>query len=220
MPASYSPIAARGSIALGDQAVVDEVEPGDVVCRLERGLGGLLVSQVPLIDGVARRDLVDLRRAVCLRLGRIDHRGQQLIIDLDLLGGVPGLRQRLGENDGDRVADVVRLAVRERRMRRHLHRRAVLGRDHPAANEIADLVARKLGAGEHREHARHFGRGGAVDRFDPRVGVGRAQEIGVALPRTVHVVGVVTLAGDEALVLFAAHRRTDSGCAHGGLLPG
>ena len=149
---------------VGRQAVVDEVEPGDVVRRLERGLGGLLVSQVPLIDGVARRDLVDLRRAVCLRLGRIGHGRQRLITDVDLLGRVPGLCQRLGENDGDRVADVVCLAVRERRMRRHLHLRAVLGRDHPAANEVPDLVARKRGAGEDRKHARHFGRGGAVDR--------------------------------------------------------
>ena len=191
-----------------------------MVCRFERGLAGLLISQVPLIDGVARRDLVDLRRALRLRLGGIGHRGQRLVVDADLLGGVLGLRQRFGDHDGDRITDMVGLPVRERRVRRHLHLRAVLGRNHPAANEIADLVACKLGAGENREHARHFRRGRAVDRLDPGVGVGRAQEIGAALPRTVHVVGIVTFARDEALVLFAAHRRTDSGCAHGGLLPG
>src|SRR3954463_8736707 len=121
---------------------------------------------------------------------------------------------------GARVASVVRCAVRKRRMRRHLHLRAILGRDHPAANEVPDLVARKRFAGEDGKHARHFGRGGTVDRLDTGMGMGRAKEIGVALARTIHVVGVVTLARNEALVLFAAHRRTDSGCAHGSLLPG
>ena len=179
------------------------------------------VAEVPLIDGVARRDLVDLRRALRLRLGGIGHRGQHLVVDADLLGGVLGLRQRLGDDDGDRIADMVGLAVRERRVRRHLHLRAVLGRDHPAADEIADLVAGKLGAGEHREHARHCRRGRAVDRLDPGVGVGQsAGNRRRHCPGRFDVVGVVTLAGDEALVLFAAHRRTDPGCAHGGLLPG
>ena len=200
------------------QPVVDEIELGDVLGRLERRLGRLRIAEVPLIDGVARRDLVDLRAR--LRLGRIGHRRQRLVVDLDLLGGVLGLRQRLGEDDGDRIADMVRLAMGDRRMRRILHLRAVLGRDHPAANETADLVGGKLGAGEHREHARHRRRRLAVDAPDLGVGMRRAQEVGLALAGTVDVVGVVALAGDEALVLFAAHRRTDTGRAHGSLLPG
>src|SRR5262245_66077460 len=49
--------------------------------------------------------------------------------------------------------------------------------------------------------------------------MGRAQEVGVALAGTVDVVGVVAFARHEALVLFAADRCTDSGRAHGDLLP-
>ncbi len=157
--------------------------------------------------------------ALPLRLGRIGHRRQHLVIDLDPLGGVLRLRQRLGDDDRDRIADVVRLAMGDRRVRRHLHLRAVLGGDHPAADEIADLVGGKLGAGEHREHARHGGGRLGVDLPDLGVGMGRAQEIGMGLARTVDVVRVMTLAGDEALVLFAAHRRADAGRAHGGFLP-
>src|ERR1700681_1961084 len=55
VPASYS-------------AVVDEIDPGDVRRRLERGLGGLRIAEMPLIDGVVGGDLVNLRRALGLRL--------------------------------------------------------------------------------------------------------------------------------------------------------
>src|SRR2546426_6138071 len=78
------------------------------------------------------------------------------------------------------------------------------------------MVAGKLGAGEPRDHT---GRLAAVDAPDPGVSMARAQKIGVALAGTIDVGRVVTLAGDETMILFAAHRRADSGRAHGGLLP-
>src|SRR5439155_571734 len=92
------------------------------------------------------------------------------------------------------------------------------GMDHPAADEIADLVGSKLGAGEHREHARHRLRGLGVDRLDLRVRVRRPQKMDIGLARPVDVVGVLALAGDKAEVFLAAHRRADTGRAHGGLL--
>jgi hypothetical protein len=111
------------------------------------------------------------------------------------------------------------LAVGERRMRRHLHRRAVLGVDHPAADEIADLVGRKLRAVKDRDHAGHAGRLVDVDRFDRGVSVRRTDEIGIGLAGPVDVVGVVALAGDEAVILLAAYRGADPGCSHGIFLP-
>ncbi len=190
-----------------------------MLCSCNRGLDRLRVAEMPLIDGVMRGDLVDLGRALPLRLGRIGHRGQYLVVDLDLLGGVFRLRQRLRDDDRHGIADIVGFAVGDRRVRGHLHLRAILGRDHPAANEVADLVGGEFCGCQHREHARHCGGGLAVDAVDPGVGMGRAQEIRVALAGTVDVVGVVAFARDEALVLFAADRRTDSGRAHGDLLP-
>ncbi len=110
--------------------------------------------------------------------------------------------------------------MRQRRMRRHLHRRAVLGVDHPAADQTADLVGGELGAGQHGKHARHPVGGSVIDLADFGARMGRPQEAGMGLPRAVDVGGVLALAGDEALILFAAYRRTDAGRAHGSLLPG
>ena len=197
---------------VGHQAVVDDVELGDVLGRLDRRVGRLGVAEMPLVDRVLRRDLVDRRRA--LRLGRIGHRRQHLVVDLDLLGGVLGLRQRLGHHHRDRIADIAGLARRDRRMRRHLHRRAVLGMDHPAADQIADLVGRKLGAGQHRDHAGHSSRRGDVDLLDPGVRMRRAHEHRAGLARPADVVGVLALAGDEAEVFLAAHRCADPGRGH------
>src|ERR1700733_7932773 len=87
--------------------------------------------------------------------------------------------------------------------------------DHPAADEIADFVIGKLDAGEHGEDARHAGRGLGVDRFDRRVCVRRTDEISACLTGPVDVVGIVALAGDEALIFLAAHRGADTGSAHG-----
>src|SRR5262249_40903236 len=97
----------------------------------------------------------------------------------------------------------------------HLHGRAVLGVNHPAADEISDLVGGKLGAGEHGEHAGRGRRFRGIDLLEPRVGVRRAHEISVGLSRPADVVGVMAFAGDETLVLLAAHRGADPGRAHG-----
>ena len=48
---------------VGHQAVVDDVELGDVLGRLEGGIDGVGVAEVPLVDRVVRRDVMDLRRA-------------------------------------------------------------------------------------------------------------------------------------------------------------
>ena len=108
------------------QAIVDEIEPGDVPCGLEGDIDGLGIADVPLIDGVACRNLVDLRCLLPLRLARIGHCRQYFIIDADFLGRVFCLRQRIGDDDRNCIADMIGLALGERRMRRHLHRRAVL----------------------------------------------------------------------------------------------
>jgi hypothetical protein len=167
-----------------------------------------------LIDRVLRRDVVDQRRALLLRRGGIGDGGQHRVIDFHFFRGIARLRQRLADHDGDRIADMAGFAVGEHRMRRHFHRRAVLGMNHPAADQIADLVAGELRAGEHREHARHGGRGFGVDRLDRRMGVRRADEIGESLARPVDVVGIVARAGDEAAIFLAAHRSADPGRTH------
>ena len=200
------------------QPIVDDIELGDVLGRFECGFSAFRIADVPLIDGVVRRDFVDLRGARLLRRGQVGDRRQYGVVDLELFGGVARLRQRFRDDNRDRIADVAGFAVSERRMRRHFHRRAVFGMNHPAADEIADLVGGELRAGQHRDHAWRGGRRLAVDRFDGRVGVRGTDEEGVSLAGPVDVVRVVALAGDEAVVLLAAHCGADPGRTHGSLL--
>ena len=187
------------------QPVVDEFEFCDVLGVLERRVGRGRVADVPIVDGVVGRAVVNERRAFLRSFGRIDHGGERLVIDHDFLGGVFRLRQCIGDHDRDGVADMIGLAGGERRVRRHLHRRAVLRQHRPAADEIAELVLGELFAGEHAGHARHFRRRRGVDLLDLGVRVRRADEINRRLPRPVDVVGVVAFAGDEPLVFLAAH---------------
>ena len=200
---------------VGDQPVVDEIDLGDVPGVAECGIDGCLVAQVPLVDGVAGRFRVQLRLAGVLGGGDVDGGRQGVVVDGDALGGILGLRQRLADDDGDVVADVAHLALCEGRVCAGLHGRAVLGVDHPAANEPADLVGGDVGACIDRQAARRFHRGGGIDALDVGVGVRRAHEHGVGLAGAIDVVGVLALAGDEALVFLATHWRADAGCAHG-----
>src|SRR5262249_28476550 len=75
-----------------------------------------------------------------------------------------------------RIADMTYFIGGKRWMRRHLHWRAVLGVDHPPADQIADLVCRKLFAGEHVDDAWHCLGRRHINALDLRVGVRGADE--------------------------------------------
>ena len=138
---------------VGDQPVVDDVELRHVSCGGEGRVGRGLVAKMPVVDRVVGRDVMDLRLSGARGLRQIDHRGQFAIVDLDLLRCVFRLSQGVGDDDGDVVADVAHLALGERRVGAGLHRRAVLGMNHPAADEAADLVGRDVVAGEDGDDA-------------------------------------------------------------------
>jgi hypothetical protein len=83
------------------------------------------------IEADIRRRVVDMRRILPRRRGRFDHRGQNLVLDFHLLGGVFGRVHRLGDDHGDRLADEARFVGRQRVMprleRRHIALVAQLG---------------------------------------------------------------------------------------------
>src|SRR5262245_10362775 len=91
--------------------------------------------------------------------------------------------------------------------------------DHPAADEMADLVGSEIGAGEHVDAGAPAHRA-RVDALDFGVRVRRADEERMALARAVEVVGVMATSGDEPDVFLAAHRGADPGRAHGVLPAG
>src|SRR3984885_9245602 len=91
--------------------------------------------------------------------------------------------------------------------------------NHPAANEAADLVGRDVVAGEDRDDAWRLKSRRRVDSVDRRMGVRRAEEIRIGLARTVDVVDVMALAGDEADVFCAFDGGAECGHAHDVFLP-
>src|SRR5690606_27865044 len=89
------------------------------------------------------------------------------------------------------------------------------GVDHPAADQVADLIGGEIRTGEHRQDTGHRRRCLGIDAHDARMRMRRAQETGMRLPRTADVIGVAAPAGDETLVFFTADRRPDAGTGHG-----
>ena len=174
---------------------------------------------MPVEHDVVRRDVVNDRRTRLCRGLWIDYGRENAVVDHDLFRGVLGLRIALGNDNSHFVTDVAYLAIGQRRTRAGFHRRAVLGMNGPATDMSADFVGCDVGAGEDRNHARQASGRFDVDRFYGRVGVRRADEISVGLARPVDVVGVMTLAGNEAVIFLPAHRRADPGCCHCGFLP-
>ena len=123
-----------------DQPVVDELERRDVRRAGERLVDRGLVAERPDVAGVVRRDVVQLRGPRLARVDGVDDRRQHFVVDLDQLGGVLRLPQRLGDHDRDVVADVRTLPCASDRMRRLLHRLAVDVGDQPAAGQAADFA--------------------------------------------------------------------------------
>ena len=195
---------------VGDDAVVDEVEPGDVAGRGEGGVGRRPVADLPVVAGVAGHVVVHLHRALPVGAFDVDLRRQHLVVDDHGLGAVARLLLGLGDDDGDRVTDMANPLLGQRRMGRHLHVRAVLGGDVPAADEVADLVAGEVGAGQHGDDAGGGEGGGGVDRADGGVGMRRAHEMGRGLPAPREIVHVAAAAGEEAEILLAPHAGADA----------
>ena len=184
-----------------DQAVVHQLQRGHVgglgEGLLDRRL--VLLHEAPVVAEVRGEVVMDLGRAILQRRLHVHHGRKLGDLDLQRLGGVARLGQRLGHHDRHGVADVAHLAVGQHRMLGLLHRRPVLVGDLPAAGQPphAGEVLRR----EDLEHAGHgLGRVEA-DPLDAPVRHVRSHEHRVRLARHVDVVGVASLAGQEAHVL-------------------
>ena len=189
---------------VGDDAVVDQVDRDDVGRPGELGVGGRRVAQVPVEADVAGGLVPHQGRAVGDGVVQVRDGRQRVVVDLDELGRVLGLRLGLGDDHDDRIADVPHLALRQGRVRRLDHDRAVLVLDLPAAGDAAQPVGGHVVAGQDGEHARRRERAAeaSIDRIAAWA-YGRADEHGPGLPRQHDVVGVAPLAEEEAAVLLA-----------------
>ncbi len=194
-------------------AAVDELEGRDMRGLGESGRHLLAVAEMIVERDVARRLLVDERRARSRRLLGAHHRGQRIDIDLDRLGGVLGRERGLGDDAGDGIADEAHLVARQRRPRRLLHRRAVPVLERHDAFERA--VLGEIGAGIDREHARHRARDRGVNALDHAMRDAAADHHRIGLAGELDVVGVAALAAHERGVLAARHRLADAELHHG-----
>jgi len=114
---------------------------------LERCCRRLGVAALPIEAGVVG-DVVEHRgSAGANRVKHADYGRQNLIFDLDRVGRVARLFDRVGDHERHCVADASHLVDRHRRARRLLHRRAIGVADAPGAGQAADLVRGKIRAG-------------------------------------------------------------------------
>ena len=195
---------------VADQPVVDQADARDMRRLAESGIGRSLVAERPIAAQIVRHVVEQKRRVALDGIEHADHRRQDVVVDDHRFGGVLRLLARLGDDEGDRIADMAHLALRQRRMRRLFHRQPVLAGDAPAAGEAADAGRFEVFAGEHREHARHRQRRRRIDRFDRRVRMRRAQEYAGHHVRALDVGDVIAAAGQESLILLAERPGTDA----------
>ncbi len=173
---------------IGDQAVVGQVELGDVCSGCKNRIHRGLVAQRPLVAMVVRRGLV---QGGCPGgVGHAHHGRQHVVVHLDRLGCIARLLQRVSNDHCHVIAHVPHLAQRQHGMRRLFHRRAIGGRDEPAARQAPHLSFKVL-AGEDPCHAGHRRRRAGVDRVDRGMRVRRSHEDRIALVGQVDVVGVL-----------------------------
>ena len=190
-----------------DEPAVDELQLGDMGGLGEGRFDRFGVAIVIIERHIARHVVVELR---CAGLGCGFRRGdgrQRFDIDNDRFGGVLGRVHGLGDDEGDRIADIAHLADRQRFAQRLLHRRAVAIVERHDAFERA--VALQIGGGIDAEHAGHFARRLGVDGADDAVGVLAAHHHRIGLAGQGDVVGIVPLAAQQHGVFLARHRLAD-----------
>ena len=164
------------------QPLVVDVDD-DVVgrgCERRRRLRGIAVAH--LGGDVVGRGVAQLWRAGLQRVERFGHRWQLFIVDEDRVGGGARGLARLGDDQRHGLADEAHAIVRQRAQRRRRGGAAVRAREPGRPRHRLDARGDQIGAGVHRQHAGHGAGAVDVDRFQHRMGTGRAHERGMRLP--------------------------------------
>src|SRR6185312_198975 len=179
----------------------------------EGGTGCRFVAARPAAHQVARRLVMDQRRAGCQRLRHGDDGGQALVVDHQQLGRVARLVERLRNDHRGNVADMAYLADWHRQVRRFDMAIAVGVLDLADTGQVAELVGRGVLRGVDRHHAGHRQRFRLVDTGNACMRVRRAHEQHRERLARCRVLGVAAAAGEEALVLAPRQRQADAHAA-------
>ena len=155
---------------VGHQAVVDQVEFGNVRCFGKRSVNLCFVTNRPFVAMVVRSDFVQSRG-----FGGIAHiydRRQNVVFDVNQLSGVTRLLQSFSDHHGDVVADIAHLALGQDGVSGFFHRLAAGVGNQPTARQSIDAVACDVFAIKNTDHARGRQSSFYVDRFDMRMRMG------------------------------------------------
>ncbi len=199
---------------IGADAGVVELQFDDML-RLGKGrVGRLLVAHHQGEGNVVGSFVPNDRRARLQRVLDTDHRGERFILDVDQFGGAARLIHRLGDDEGDPLADGAHLrAFKDGARRTEAFRPAHVLRHW--RGQRTEPVGDDIGAGQHGQNTvGGFGSFG-IDLLDPRMRVRRHDHHAVALMRQVEVVDIAAATGDEARILDPRYGLTDAEFLHG-----
>ena len=135
-----------------------------------------------------------------LRLIKIDHRRQRLIVDIDEVSGVHGLRNSLRDHHGDRLANMHHaLSCEHLAHGRHRHFSANPGeRDRRRHRTVAKV--RKVRACQHTHNAGRRQRARSVDAANERMGVRRTHEHSLQRALKTMIVAIVAFTAQQGAV--------------------
>ncbi len=130
---------------------------------------------------------------------RIEHRGQDFVLDLERPAAGFGGRLGLGDDRSDPLADEAHHVVENI---------AVVGIDQVVlVGGSAVEPARHVLPGEHLDDTWHRHRPSAIDPDDPRMRMGRPQHLEVRHALDGHIHGVASLSGDDRLAEWVRQAR-------------
>ena len=172
--------------------------------RGERGVGRGLVADLPVEHQIVGDVRPDAGRTGIHDGGEIGDRRQDIVIDLDRFGGIAGLLDAVGNDEGDRVTDMTHHAIGQHRMRRRSLRRAVPVGHQRRAGHRFQSIGIQFRRGVDRVHPGQRGRRGGVDPSDIRRRMRAAQHHPEQHARQHDVIGVAPGALQQPRILDAA----------------
>ena len=195
--------------------MIDELDFHDLGGTREGARGRLRIAMLDAEGDVLLAPAPHQRRAVDDRALGVGDRRQRLPVDLDRFGCVLRGVERIGNDEGHRIADEARLVPGEHGEFRHPHFFLVLRLDLAEAGKRREIG--DIGGGENEADARLLLRGLRVGDAKARMRMGRAQNHRVERAVGGMVGDVAAGAADESVVLFARERpaETELGWTHG-----
>ena len=196
----------------------DVIGRGDDVSSARKGrIGRRSVAEFAVHENIVGKLLPHARRVGRGGFDGVRDPGELLVIHGDHLGRGIRLLSRLGDDHGDRFADIARLVGRQQHVRADEDRRVAApsqpdielrGGDR-IVGDVLQAISDTIRSRVNTEHARHFQRRAWIDAEDARMRIGRTDHSGPHLARQREVVGEPALAGDQASIFLAGQRLAD-----------